>query len=434
MLLGHNQKQPTDTPPKRSPPWPWRRRRMKSRTVPKHKNSAKKLTCMAVNRQNVTKNPSEIHLQNTPPSGPAALNLFPGRRNKGPPLAELYEMTMFLRSDQLEGKSATSTPCTDRAVWADCNIVFGCRPGKLLAQQKKQDFRGERGAEAQRAGIDDEHDLARSCLHRRRIIATEERRVPVNCKQKILLFCVPATKWSLPPAHQEPCQLFPIGTSFRIVKRGANKVQASLFPLGPLINLRTAWSEVLIPRYKLKAIQGFGDKATMSSYISMTGLLTVALGYAACLRRWSACLPFLISLLGCAWVPRFLVWFLCLVVSMLVAAAAALSPKLVSLYGSTMITSNLQQSWGAEVSKRERDYRKERCVIDFCTRHACASVERHCSQCTNSTNPAGISISHYFSLEIYSSQHFSLGISTSEYFSLGISSEEETNPKLTLFS
>ena len=41
---------------------------------------------------------------------------------------------------------------------------------------------------------------------------------------------------------------------------------------------------------------------------------------------------------------------------------------------------------------------------------------------------------NYFSLEIYSSQHFSLGISTSEYFSLEISSEEETNPKLTLFS
>ena len=94
-----------------------------------------------------------------------------------------------------------------------------------------------------------------------------------------------------------------------------------------------------------------------------------------------------------------------------------------------LYTSNLQQSWGAEVSKRERDYRKEWCVVDFCTRHACASVERHCSECTNSTNQAGISTSHYFSLEIYSSQHFSLGISTSEYFSLEISSEEETNPK-----
>ena len=80
----------------------------------------------------------------------------------------------------------------------------------------------------------------------------------------------------------------------------------------------------------------------------------------------------------------------------------------------TQNTSNLQQSWGAEVSKRERDYRKEWCVVDFCTRHACASVERHFSECTNSTNQAGISTSHYFSLEIYSSQHFSLGISTSE--------------------
>ena len=97
-------------------------------------------------------------------------------------------------------------------------------------------------------------------------------------------------------------------------------------------------------------------------------------------------------------------------------------------------TSNLQRSWGAEVSKRERDYRKEWCVVDFCTRHACASVERHFSECTNSTNQAGISTSYYFSLKIYSSQHFSLGISTSEYFSLEISSEEETNPKLTLFS
>ena len=64
------------------------------------------------------------------------------------------------------------------------------------------------------------------------------------------------------------------------------------------------------------------------------------------------------------------------------------------------ITSNLQQSWGAEVSKRERDYRKEWCVVDFCTRHACASVERHFSECTNSTNQAGISTSLYFSIEI----------------------------------
>ena len=29
------------------------------------------------------------------------------------------------------------------------------------------------------------------------------------------------------------------------------------------------------------------------------------------------------------------------------------------------LTSNLQQSWGAEVSKRERDYRKEWCVVVF---------------------------------------------------------------------
>ena len=103
------------------------------------------------------------------------------------------------------------------------------------------------------------------------------------------------------------------------------------------------------------------------------------------------------------------------------------------IYIIILYTSNLQQSWGAEVSKRERDYRKEWCVVDFCTRHAYASVERHCSECTNSTNQAGISISHYFSLEIYSSQHFSLGISTSEYFSLEISSEEETNPFLLTF-
>ena len=91
-------------------------------------------------------------------------------------------------------------------------------------------------------------------------------------------------------------------------------------------------------------------------------------------------------------------------------------------------TSNLQQSWGAEVSKRERDYRKERCVVDFCTKHACASVERHFSERTNSANQAGISTSLYFSLEIYSSQHFSLGISTSKYFSLEISSGEKTTP------
>ena len=42
-----------------------------------------------------------------------------------PPLFQAkIEMTIFCESDQLEGKGATSTPCTDRAVWADFQIHF----------------------------------------------------------------------------------------------------------------------------------------------------------------------------------------------------------------------------------------------------------------------------------------------------------------------
>ena len=56
------------------------------------------------------------------------------------------------------------------------------------------------------------------------------------------------------------------------------------------------------------------------------------------------------------------------------------------LFSRLKSTSNLQRSWGAEVSKKERNYRKERCVGDFCITHACASLERRFSERINSTN------------------------------------------------
>ena len=89
---------------------------------------------------------------------------------------------------------------------------------------------------------------------------------------------------------------------------------------------------------------------------------------------------------------------------------------------------------GRKFQKEKETIGRSDVWLFFCTTPARASLERHFSEWTNSTNQAGISTSHYFFLEMYSSQHFSLGISTSEYFSLEISSEEETHPKLTLFS
>ena len=117
MLLWHSRKQPKDTPPKRSP-WPWRRNRIKSKTVPKYKNATKTLTCMAVNAKRKQKS-SQNPPSKRSPLWPCSLNLLPDWQNNGPPLAELYETRMFLRKWPLEGKSPTSTPCTDRAVWAD---------------------------------------------------------------------------------------------------------------------------------------------------------------------------------------------------------------------------------------------------------------------------------------------------------------------------
>ena len=50
-----------------APPWPWRRDRIKSKTVPKHKTSAKRLTCMAVNLPKSTlKTLSPVALQPQP--------------------------------------------------------------------------------------------------------------------------------------------------------------------------------------------------------------------------------------------------------------------------------------------------------------------------------------------------------------------------------
>ena len=66
----------------------------------------------------------KIHLADAPASVPAASSSFPGRQNKrAPPCTELLEICdddVFGESYQpgAPAYSASSTPCTDHAVWA----------------------------------------------------------------------------------------------------------------------------------------------------------------------------------------------------------------------------------------------------------------------------------------------------------------------------
>ena len=110
MLLRHNQKQPKDTPPKR-PPLALKARQNQIKNCPK----TQKLRQNANLHGSKGKTKPKIHpisTFKTHPQWPCSLNLLPGRQHKGGPP----------ESDQLEGNSATSTPCADRAVWADLNL------------------------------------------------------------------------------------------------------------------------------------------------------------------------------------------------------------------------------------------------------------------------------------------------------------------------
>ena len=84
MLPRHCQKQPKDTPPKRSPEWPSRRSKIHTKNQSKTEISSKTLTCMAVkakrNQKSTQNPPSKRSLQ-----WPCSLHLLRGRQNKGPP-------------------------------------------------------------------------------------------------------------------------------------------------------------------------------------------------------------------------------------------------------------------------------------------------------------------------------------------------------------
>ena len=81
-------KQPKYTPPKHSPRWPWRRDGIKSKNTPKHNHSTKTLSSMAGKAKRNEKSPRR----------PCTHKVLRASQSKGvAPLAELYEMMMFLR-------------------------------------------------------------------------------------------------------------------------------------------------------------------------------------------------------------------------------------------------------------------------------------------------------------------------------------------------
>ena len=78
------------------------------------------VNCMAVKAKRNQKS-SQNPRSKRSPQWPCSLNLLRDWQNKGPPLAELYEMSS-------KARGTTSTLCTDRAVWADFAKVLhtGC--------------------------------------------------------------------------------------------------------------------------------------------------------------------------------------------------------------------------------------------------------------------------------------------------------------------
>ena len=118
MLRRHAQKQPQTIPPKRSPPWPSRRNRRKTKNQSKTKISSKTLIPMA-GRPNRDKKHPKIRLQKANPSwrGWQNVKLLGSKQS-------YQRWRCFCESDQPKhiAESAPSTACTDRAVWADFHI------------------------------------------------------------------------------------------------------------------------------------------------------------------------------------------------------------------------------------------------------------------------------------------------------------------------
>ena len=97
-------------------------------------------------------------------------------------------------------------------------------------------------------------------------------------------------------------------------------------------------------------------------------------------------------------------------------------------------TSNLQQSWGAEVSKKKETIGRSDVWLFFCTTPARASLERHFFEWTNSTNQAGISTSSTFSQLSYWNLYFLLTFVLKSLLSLNFLSEISTFSELSYWN
>ena len=97
MLLRHSQKQPKDTPPKRSPP-PLKAKQNQIKNRPK----TQKLHENANLSQNL---PSKRSLQ-----WPCSLNLLPGRQIKGPPSRAIWDDDVFAKVTSSKARAPLARP------------------------------------------------------------------------------------------------------------------------------------------------------------------------------------------------------------------------------------------------------------------------------------------------------------------------------------
>ena len=102
-----------------TPPWPWRRDRIKSKTDPKHKNPAKMLTCMAVKAKRNQKS-SQNPPSKRSPQWPCSLNLSRDWQNKGPPSRAIWDDDVFSKVTSSKATAPLARPApTER-----CGRIF----------------------------------------------------------------------------------------------------------------------------------------------------------------------------------------------------------------------------------------------------------------------------------------------------------------------
>ena len=107
--LWHSQNQSKDTPSKR-PPWPWRRNRIRSKTAPKHKSSAKMLTWKAVKAKRNQKSSQNPPSKRSPP-WPCSLNLLRAWQNKGPPSSRAtWDDDVFVKGTSSKARAPLASP------------------------------------------------------------------------------------------------------------------------------------------------------------------------------------------------------------------------------------------------------------------------------------------------------------------------------------